>query len=201
MSKKKHKRHLTKKELDIRNKNKLSEIQERNNRGFTLDKMWTLGFIVNTLQNSQLNYYLIRKGNKFLDNTCGADIIAYYENISAQITQPHFAVMQLSEMLNHNGPLVATSIQQLPLLERHQSNAPKYLYVWDLEFLRYPHVLDESMIYSWYNNDYGIITRCEDYKQVLENNFDVKVKAVIPDCDISQFISFIGREIIHGKTD
>ncbi len=196
----KRKRRWSKKDIKSIGNQKMAEIQERNDKGLTLDKMWTLGFLVDNLQNSQMSYYLISKGNEYVKEHTGADIIAYYENLSIKVVKPHFAVLQIAESLNHNGPLVSTSIKMLQWLSRHQSNAAKYLYVWDLEFLRTP-VLDESIVYNWYHNGYNIIARCDDYAKVLENNFDVKIAEVIPDFDISRFMSFIGKGVINGSSN
>jgi|SRR6185312_2242787 len=165
--------------------------------------MKSIGILVDNLGHSELSYLLCKNINNFLERYSGIDVIVYCNQHFLSIIKPLFSVMQLNECFGHIGPLISTSIDTALFMERVCNQAQKFFYVWDLEFLRhntysyalwaqqeknYP--INEKFFREIYHK-YYLIARCLDHKKVLENNYNLKCDAIIPDFQLGRFLAEI----------
>ena len=68
-----------------------------------------IGFLVEDTSSSQLSFNLIKNINTYLeDESC--DFTVFFENSSASVLNPNFALMSINEVWSFNGALIATNI-------------------------------------------------------------------------------------------
>jgi len=154
--------------------------------------MKNIGFLVDSLGQSQLSYYLVENLNKWIGNQKDATI--FFENVGLPISFPKFAQMNIVEMASFKGPLVATNISTARKLMFAATSPHLYFYVWDLEFLRgrqrdYMYHLEVFM-----NPRLKIICRNEDHKIAVENAFNIKVLGCVENFAMDQFQKLLANE-------
>lgn len=125
-------------------------------------------------------------------------ISVFIEQSSPPLIQPNFAVMQSSEMVGYDGVLVATDINSASLLAKTPGGTRKFFYVWDLEWLNQPNLVLYGPYMAVYTSPkLEIIVRSEEHKDILENNFNCKVKLVMPNFDINLLAEYLEKN--NGK--
>lgn len=95
-----------------------------------------IGFLVNDLGPSELNYFLCRNANAFLARRPRDSVALFYENICRPAFPAHFAVNHVSEAYGLAMPLVATSLATAERLLGFPKATPRVFYCWDLEWTR-----------------------------------------------------------------
>ena len=75
-----------------------------------MQKNKQIGFMLNDTTASQLSFSLIKGINDYIDNGGKEDFTLFFENSSANIIEPNFATMSMSEIWNFSGDLFSTSV-------------------------------------------------------------------------------------------
>ena len=146
--------------------------------------MKKIAAILETLSTSQESYYLIKAFNKIKENTDYSPM-CFYSTLSASPITPFFACMNISYYAKFDGVAIATSIDCANMMIKTKNNAKKFLYLWDLEWLRKP--MDFNYVSSIVRNpELNIITRSYSHKELFENYSNKKVAGVVDDWDMEK---------------
>lgn len=153
-----------------------------------------LGFLVPSLGPSQLSFRVIYQSNKAIRSNKGHDIITFYEVLSQPCFSLGFATMNVIDAWNYHGPLIATTISSAEKIVRFPRPKQRYFYIWDLEWvhIKSRNFLPFCDIYQ--NPQLSLICRSESHKKIVEQCWNVKVRAVVEDFDIEGFSKIIEED-------
>lgn len=150
-----------------------------------------IGFIVDSLVLSDKSYWLINAINQ---NSLFDDICIFSKNISTKPLNPNCAIYDIVHAWNFSdGALVATDIASAKTLSKISTNADKYYYIWDLEWMggvyNYIGVLDTLL-----DPKLKLITSSDNYNHILKNISGKKVDKCIKDFNLEEFYEFCRTE-------
>ena len=151
-----------------------------------------LNFLVDNVGASQLGYCLIRNLNKLSDECADVSPIIFYADIEEPCVRPvKFPMMQLVELWNQPGPTIATSFSTAVRLLSMPRPGPRFLYVWDLEWIRMRPKVWNGLNSIMCDPDLHLIARCEDHVEAIEACFNVKVPYAIEDFNMKKILEAI----------
>lgn len=129
-----------------------------------------LGFAVDNLGASERSYFLIKAINEAVELYPDLDVTVFYCSLTQSCIPLNTASMQMTEAYGYDGTIVATNFNTAEKVLLCPAPKRKLYYVYDLEWIRHP--LDFSLLSNVYqNSSLSLVTRCEDYKNVLEKLF------------------------------
>lgn len=140
-----------------------------------------LAVMVDDLMISQESFYLIKNLNVLSDDIEN-QVYCFYNNLSSICIPPKFALMH-SYYLNYfnNGSVICTNLSNLENLLKYHTKVKKYLYLWDLEWLRGKS--DYMKNIALLNSDVSIIARSDNHANVIENYCNKTVSHIIDNWD------------------
>jgi hypothetical protein len=147
--------------------------------------MDNIGLILPNLSASQLAFEVITQANK-ISFEGEYECILFPLVITPQCIKPTVAIMNISEIYDFSGILIATNLYSAAQIANLKNAARKIFYVWDLEHLRGHHNYVENMhIYS--DRRLEIMTRSESHAKVIYNYCNRHSK-IVKDCNIKEMI-------------
>tara|TARA_R100000995_G_scaffold79395_1_gene50438 strand:+ start:747 stop:1208 length:462 start_codon:yes stop_codon:yes gene_type:complete len=146
--------------------------------------MRKIAAILDTLSASQNSFYLIKEFNKLQgDNQYSP--VCFYNNLSATPVKTDFACMNVSYYSHFDGVTITTSIDTANTAIKTNNNSKKFLYLWDMEWLRNP--MDFNYVNSVLSNDdIAIISRSNSHSDLIKNYCNKEVAGVVQDWDMEQ---------------
>ena len=146
--------------------------------------MRKIAAILDTLSASQSSFYLIKEFNKLQgDNQYSP--VCFYNNLSATPVKTHFACMNISYYSHFDGVTITTNIDTANTAIKTNNNSKKFLYLWDMEWLRNP--MDFNYVNSVLSNDdIAIISRSNSHSDLIKNYCNKEVAGVVQDWDMEQ---------------
>ena len=146
--------------------------------------MRKIAAILDTLSASQSSFYLIKEFNKLQgDNQYSP--VCFYNNLSATPVKTHFACMNISYYSHFDGVTITTNIDTANTAIKTNNNSKKFLYLWDMEWLRNP--MDFNYVNSVLSNDdIAIISRSNSHSDLIKNYCNKEVAGVVQDWNMEQ---------------
>lgn len=151
--------------------------------------MNSVSAILEDLSLSQNSYNMIKSFN-YLSNQ--NNMCCFYHNVSANPVEPLFSVMNIYYLNHFKGHAIATSLQTAKTVINLNSNIKRYLYLWDLEWLREPYDFI-SVVNVIRNPTLNLIARSTEHAQLIQNYANKKVEYILNDWNPNQLL-----EIING---
>ena len=149
--------------------------------------MKEIAVLVNNLAVTQNNFYMIIEFNEIAKDP-KRSVSCFTFQPSPPLIKPMFSCKNISFVSNFNGKLIATDFRSLGFMLESHTACEKYLYLWDVTA---PATFDEiSSVLK--DKRLKIATRSEGHKAILENNYNVKVDAVVDDWNRNQLEEFLG---------
>jgi hypothetical protein len=146
--------------------------------------MRKIAAMLDTLSASQNSFYLIKEFNK-LQSDNQYSPVCFYNNLSATPVKTHFACMNISYYSHFDGVTITTSIDTANTAIKTNNNSKKFLYLWDMEWLRNP--MDFNYVNSVLSNDdIAIISRSNSHSDLIKNYCNKEVAGVVQDWDMEQ---------------
>lgn len=140
--------------------------------------------MLDTLSASQNSFYLIKEFNK-LQSDNQYSPVCFYNNLSATPVKTHFACMNISYYSHFDGVTITTSIDTANTAIKTNNNSKKFLYLWDMEWLRNP--MDFNYVNSVLSNDdIAIISRSNSHSDLIKNYCNKEVAGVVQDWNMEQ---------------
>lgn len=144
-----------------------------------------IGLILPNLSASQLAFEFINQANK-VSFEGKYECILFPMSITTQCIKPLVAVMNMSEIYNFNGILIATNLYSASHIANLKNNSRKLFYIWDLEWLRGKlNFIENIQIYA--NPKLELICRSEDHAKII-NNYCNRMPKVVENCDINKMV-------------
>jgi hypothetical protein len=151
-----------------------------------------VGILMSDFSCSQLSFYVIRNVNEACNTSPKNDYIGFFENLSGNVIEPSFCLMNMSEVWGFEGFLVATSASTALTLIKAVTPSKKYFYVWDLEWIRNPHNY-HTLLAIYRHPSINLIARSETHAKAIENFCNKRVVGVMDDFNLSDL-----GDIING---
>ena len=151
--------------------------------------MKEIAVIVNNLAVTQNNFYMIKRFNEMVKDP-KKSVSCFMLQPSPPVIKPMFSCRNISFVSNFTGKLIATDFNSLELLLESHTGCDKYLYLWDYN----PLARFDATQKLLKDKRLKIAVRSEGHKAMLENNYNVKVDAIIEDWDINQLEKFLGED-------
>jgi hypothetical protein len=151
--------------------------------------MKSIATIVNALDHTQMAFYMIKELNKTLGDVEYSPI-CFYSTLSHPPVIPFFACMNTSYYSRFDGATVATSIETANMMLKTKNNSRKFLYLWDLEWLRRPLNFDD-VISVLCHSDISIIARSNSHKDMITNYCNKEPAGIVDDWSIDQMEEII----------
>ena len=151
-----------------------------------------LGFALNNLGGSQLNFFLIKTANAALRTNPLLDVTAFFENHVQTCLPANFSIMPVYEAWGYTGSIIATSFTTAQKLAGFPSPKKRFFYVWDLEWTR----RFNRRTYSEWAAVYGdptlpLIARGKDHARAIEDAWNRPVTAIVEDCNVGQLLEVV----------
>jgi|LakMenE01Jun11ns_1017448.scaffolds.fasta_scaffold9286384_1 hypothetical protein len=130
-----------------------------------------LGFVVNNLGNSELNYDLLKEINSRPEiSQC-----IFFQNHMPSILIPECLTMGVYGLSNFKGVAVAFDLQSASIISQTNCKTKNYLYLYNIEWL-YASINYQAAIELLKN--FTIFARSESHKKIIENYCGQEVKVV-----------------------
>lgn len=155
-----------------------------------------LGIIVNHLGNTQLAHSLIHNVNNYLEQHIDTDIIVFFENVVRPWEIPRFASMNVNEAWDFNGVVIATSITSAEKLLQLPGRKRRFLYVWDLEWLRMPERGVKYFASIYRNPRIELIARSVNHATIINDIWNRQPVGVVEDFNVEALLRQVQR---HDK--
>ncbi len=153
-----------------------------------------VGFIFSHMMISHLTYMGLTSINKLCKTYAGIDICLFSQHIihpCIPLLCPVFSVSDLIRWSQY--PLISTNIETT--IVALSSNAPVvYHYAFDPEFIDLSHKESSDLQPAFCDPRVRVIVRHESHKELIEEEFGIKVCAVIPDFDAEMLVKFVLTE-------
>ena len=151
-----------------------------------------LGFLVQDLHASQLGYYLVKNLNELCVERPDIEPIVFFDRVAPYCKTPQFACMNMAEAWGYNGIVIATSALLANILVNMPCPRVKYLYAWDLDWLR-----GQNRPYALFNKLFHepslkLIARSQNHIDIIRNDFNIKVKDIMDDFNWRQLLPILG---------
>ena len=146
--------------------------------------MRKIAAILDTLSASQNSFYLIKGFNKLQDDNQYSPV-CFYTNLSATPVKTYFACMNVSYYSHFDGVTIATTIDTANTVLKTNNNSKKFLYLWDMEWLRTP--MDFNYVNSVLSDpELSIISRSNSHSDLIKNYCNKDAAGVVQDWNMSQ---------------
>ncbi len=163
------------------------------------DETALIGFIFTHLAISHSTYLGLLSINKFCRKYTGVDICIFSQHViqsCVPLLCPTFGMLDLIRWGNY--PLITTNIATT--IEALSSNASAiYHFCFDPEFIDQPHMESSDLRSAFCDLRTRIIVRHKDHRLLIEEEFGIKVFAVIPDFDVEEIIKLIITEMNNNE--
>ena len=155
--------------------------------------MISIAGIMHDFGPSQKSFYMIKEFNK-LAALKDFSMSAFYSRPSMPVTKPFFSCRNISFLSGYNGMAIATSLQDADILLKSHNNSTKYLYLWDMEWLKNP--LEFSVACDILSDKrLNLIARSESHASVINNFCNKKVVGTVDNWNIGQLLDLQQREV------
>lgn len=160
-----------------------------------------VGFVFTHLSVSHLTYLGLNSINQLCKTYAGIDICIFSQHIIQPCVSLLCPAFGMSELVRWNDyPLITTSIGTT--IEALASNAPiVYHFCFDPEFVDQPHKESCDLRPAFCDPRVRVIVRHEDHKQLIEEEFGIKICAVIPDFDVEKIIKLVMTKMKEDNND
>ncbi len=163
------------------------------------DDLMTIGFVFNHLSISHLTYFGLTSINKLCREHVGLDICIFTQHTILPCLTPLCSTFNTSDLVRwHSYPLISTSIETT--ISALSSNAPViYHFCFDPEFIGKSHIESSSLQAAFCNPRVRIIVRHESHKELIEEEFGIKVCDIVADFDVEKIAKLVITEMKNGQ--
>lgn len=125
-----------------------------------------IGFVVNNIAVSEINYELISCVNQLADKDTKTSPYIFFQNISPTFTAVNCMTMNIVGINGFQGKLVAFDLESANIINKNNQNSENYFYLTDLEWLT--KVVNYTVVLDILNN-FKIYVRSEYHRNIVKN--------------------------------
>jgi hypothetical protein len=146
--------------------------------------MKKIGLALDKFEHSELSYFAIKSANEVVSK--GIDVVGFYKNVGVPTIKPMFACMQFAESFSYYGDIVATSFNTALAVMTNPFPKKRYLYLWDLDWLRKPAPYDYyAKVYL--NKEFILVARTSHAAKVIAQCWNREVAFINHDFNLERF--------------
>lgn len=134
-----------------------------------------LFFAVKSVDASELVSNIMMKSMELADWNVGI----FFEKLAKPPHAHLTPLFHISEAYAFQGAVIATDIGTAYKLIQFPSPNPKFFFLNDIEWIRFPQKQYDQLEFIYRNPELILITRCLDHKTLVENCWNVKVDRII----------------------
>lgn len=154
-----------------------------------MNKITKVGILLPHLHNNQLGYEITSQLNKLTITHPYIDSVVFTEEDRPQTLLPKFAIMNISEVYDQQGLLIATTPNTAGKLVHCWGTNLKAFYSYDCFWMRGTRNKYEALLNLYQNKEFDVIARSESHKRLIENNFNIHIDYVVDKFNILDFIT------------
>ena len=154
--------------------------------------MNSIAAIVDDLSASQNSFYIIKEFNKLAARK-DMSMSMFYVRPSMPVIKPFFSCRNISFLSGFNETAIATTIENAKILLKSHNNSKKYLYLWNLEWLKTPSNFSD-VCDVLLDKRIKLIARSKSHASIIKNFCNKDVVAVIDNWNIDQILSLKNSE-------
>ena len=148
--------------------------------------------VVDELGPSQKCFYLIKEFNKAATSK-DMSVSAFYNRPTVPVTKPHFSCRNTSFLSGYDGIAIASNLRSADTLLQSHNGSKKYLYLWDIEWLRNPvHfpvacniLLDDRL---------KLVARSESHATIINHFCNKQVVGIVDNWNIDTLLKVVNAE-------
>lgn len=145
--------------------------------------------VINNLGPSQKSFYLIKEFNK-VSSDRRMSLSVFFERSAIPVVSTMFSCKSIAFISGYHHNAVATSLEEARILLNGNNASKKFLYLWDLEWLRTPGDYD-AICNILLDKRLNIIARSESHATMIENFCNKKPVGIVDDWNINQLTEVI----------
>ena len=154
--------------------------------------MTSIAAVLTDLGPSQKAFYFIKNFNELARNA-GFSCSAFVCNIGVPVTKPLFSCSSVAFFSDYLGIGISTTLEEAQILLKSNNNSDKYLYLWDMEWLK------RSINYSQacsilLDKRLKIIARSKSHAQIIENFCNKKPIGIVEDWNKEQLLALLEKK-------
>ena len=154
--------------------------------------MTSIAAVLTDLVPSQKAFYFIKNFNELARNA-SFSCSAFVCNIGVPVTKPLFSCSSVSFFSDYLGVGISTTLEEAQILLKSNNNSSKYLYLWDMEWLKKP--MNYSQACSiLLDKRLKIIARSKSHAQIIENFCNKKPIGIVEDWKNEQLLKLLEKE-------
>ena len=143
--------------------------------------------LIENLGASQYSHSLIKNFNELSKN----NDVYFFSKVPPMITSNIcFSVMNIYNMNNFHGNIFATNIEDASILKKLTSKSKKFLYLWDIEWIRQPQDFYKN-IEVLKSKDINLVVRSESHALIVENYVNKQVDYILEDWNHEQILKIV----------
>lgn len=145
--------------------------------------------VINDLGPSQNSFYLIKEFNKAIGNR-SLCLSVFFQRSAIPIVPAMFSCRSVSFLSGYHHNAVATSLQEAKIILNGNNCSKKFLYLWDLEWLR-TSCKYESICDILLDDRLNIIARSESHATMIKNFCNKEPIGIVDNWNINQLIEVV----------
>ncbi len=154
--------------------------------------MLNIAAYVKDLSPSQGSFYLIKEFNNLLENTDVSPSV-FHDKTCIPPKHPCFSCRMAALMSPYRGSIIATTMQGAKTTLKLANKADRYLYFWDLDWLRNT-VWYSSAMSILRDDRLKLIARSESHAECIENFCNKKVVGIVDNWNMEQMFGIIAEQ-------
>ena len=141
---------------------------------------------VSELGPSQECFYLIKEFNKAATSK-DVSVSTFYNRPTIPVTKPHFSCRNISFLSGYDGIAIASNMLAADKLLKSHNSSKKYLYLWDIEWLRTP-VNFPAACDILLDDRLKIIARSESHATLINHFCNKQVAGIVDNWNINELL-------------
>jgi hypothetical protein len=126
---------------------------------------------------------VVIEANRFLTESQDSDVVYFIQNQSLSDEVPAFGIMNIVEAYDFDGILIAFDLDSAEKIIRMPGASHRIYYITEAEWVNNGRTYDQ-LLNILRNPRLTFVTNTEDLKEIVEDCWQYKVSAVIPDYDV-----------------
>jgi hypothetical protein len=158
------------------------------------DALLSVGVVVNHVNMSQLNFFLLNSINAFSRRYVGVDVGLFAQQESKPCITPLCPLYDVQKLASWTHPIIATSTSAC--LEALTSKSPLVMhYVFEADFLGRRDLSTADLRQAFRDPRIRVVARGEDYRRLVETEFDIRPnQRVVPHAQFDVLVELLIKE-------
>lgn len=143
--------------------------------------------LIDNLGVSQYSHSIIKNFNELSKE----NDVYFFSKVPPMIaTNINFSIINIYHIDSFNGNIFASNIEDARILLKLTSKSKKFLYLWDIEWIRSPQDFYQN-IEVLKSNSINLVARSESHASLIENYTNRKVEHILEDWNYEKILQMV----------